>query len=88
MENYLCIIIIMLMKRQDGHDYISSLDNNIGAVARSFAAFGQGTGPIWLDEVGCQGDEASLAFCPIDSTHDCSHFEDAGVECISTLCVA
>ncbi len=76
----------MLMKRQDGgiYNYISYID----AVARSFAAFGQGTGPIWLDEVGCQGDEASLAFCPIDSTHDCSHFEDAGVECISTLYVA
>ncbi len=60
---------------------------HIGAVARTFSFFGQGTGPIWLDEVACQGDEASLAFCPFDSTHDCSHFEDAGVECISTLCV-
>ncbi len=62
--------------------YIIIIISYIGAVARSFAAFGQGTGPIWLDEVGCQGDEASLAFCPIDSTHDCSHFEDAGVECM------
>ena len=48
-----------------------------------FAGFGQGTGSIWLDQVRCVGTEARLASCPANpiGTHDCSHFEDAGVRC-------
>ena len=56
---------------------------SLGAVAVSFAQFGQGTGSIWLDQVSCAGTEATLAACPANpiGTHDCSHFEDAGVRC-------
>ena len=52
-------------------------------MAYSLARFGQGSGPIYLDQVGCTGSEAMLADCranPI-GVHDCSHFEDAGVGC-------
>ena len=47
------------------------------------AGFGQGTGNIWLDQVACVGTEARLADCSANpiGTHDCSHFEDAGVRC-------
>ncbi|KAM6364604.1 scavenger receptor cysteine-rich domain-containing protein DMBT1-like [Pluvialis apricaria] len=47
------------------------------------AAFGQGSGPIWLDEVTCAGTEAALALCRAGSwgSHNCNHGEDASVEC-------
>lgn len=45
------------------------------------AAFGQGTGPIHLDDLMCTGREATLFDCPFAATHNCIHFEDAGVRC-------
>jgi len=54
----------------------------VGAVARSRAFFGQGSGPIQLDNVQCTGNETSLEECQRSLTHNCNHFEDAGVECI------
>ena len=52
------------------------------ATALSFAFFGQGTGPILLDDVHCNGTEDRLVDCPYDpSTLDCVHSEDASVRC-------
>ena len=52
-----------------------------GAIATTV---GQGIGPIYLDEVTCIGNESRLAECQHlgIASHDCSHYEDAGVTCL------
>ncbi|XP_030844637.1 scavenger receptor cysteine-rich protein isoform X9 [Strongylocentrotus purpuratus] len=50
------------------------------------AHFGQGTGPIQLDDVGCTGAEQTIFDCahPAFGVHNCAHYEDAGVVCITS----
>lgn len=49
----------------------------------NWASFGEGTGPIWLDNVRCAGDENTLNECKKYEigNHNCEHREDAGVVC-------
>ncbi|NXJ12298.1 WC11 protein, partial [Odontophorus gujanensis] len=51
--------------------------------ALSEAAFGEGTGPIWLEKVHCKGTELSLWDCPSKPLlgKNCDHKEDAAVDC-------
>ncbi|NXK14915.1 WC11 protein, partial [Herpetotheres cachinnans] len=52
------------------------------------AAFGEGMGPIWLEQVECRGTELSLQDCwaqPGDSGA-CRHKEDAAVRCSGLGC--
>ncbi|CAM5078737.1 unnamed protein product, partial [Natator depressus] len=47
------------------------------------AAFGQGTGPIWVETLNCRGTESSLWDCPAKpwGESNCGHKEDAAVNC-------
>ncbi|TFJ96310.1 Scavenger receptor cysteine-rich type 1 protein M130 [Platysternon megacephalum] len=47
------------------------------------AAFGEGTGPIWVEKVNCRGTESSLWDCPAMpwGESNCDHKEDAAVNC-------
>ncbi|XP_029949271.1 deleted in malignant brain tumors 1 protein-like [Salarias fasciatus] len=47
------------------------------------ARFGQGSGPIWYDNVMCTGSETKLSECRHQGigSHNCGHHEDAGVVC-------
>uniref|UniRef100_A0A4W2GAS0 Antigen WC1.1-like n=1 Tax=Bos indicus x Bos taurus TaxID=30522 RepID=A0A4W2GAS0_BOBOX len=53
----------------------------LDATVSSF--FGRGSGPIWLDEVNCRGEESQVWRCPSWGwrQHNCNHQEDAGVIC-------
>lgn len=47
------------------------------------ATYGQGNGPIWMDGLRCTGRETRVSDCIFNGwgKHDCSHYEDAAVEC-------
>ena len=43
-----------------------------------------GSGPIWLDQLACTGEESGLASCRANQigVHDCTHAEDVGIQCL------
>ena len=49
------------------------------------ATFGEGSGPIWMDDVSCLHGATRLDQCSMNSggfgSHNCDHNEDAGVSC-------
>lgn len=56
--------------------------------AYSSIHFGEGTGPILMDNIDCSGSERSLALCRFRGfgQENCDHSEDAGVECHRWSC--
>nr|XP_055046929.1 deleted in malignant brain tumors 1 protein-like [Misgurnus anguillicaudatus] len=51
--------------------------------AETGAFFGQGSGPVWLDNVRCTGNESAVTNCSSKALgkSTCSHEQDAGVVC-------
>ena len=60
---------------------------DVAPTAYRYARYGQGRGPIYLDNLQCNGDESSLQQCPHRGVgiHDCGHGEDASVSCSSGM---
>ena len=53
---------------------------NTSALLNAF--YNSSSGPIYLDNVQCTGNEESLEFCELSREIDgCTHSEDAGVSC-------
>ena len=69
----------------DAHVVCRELGYKYARAIRSGGA-SVGSGRIWLDEVNCDGNEESLSGCSHGGwgDEDCSHSEDAGVECFNT----
>eukprot|EP00731_Ephydatia_muelleri_P031717 Em0023g224a len=54
---------------------------NTNATAFRMAAFGSGSGPIFLDNLGCHGSETSILSCPYRIQQTCDHSRDVGISC-------
>ena len=56
--------------------------HTLDATALRSAFYGQGSGPIYLDDVSCTGTEDHLLNCDsVGVASFCFHSEDAGVKC-------
>ena len=53
------------------------------AIVKTGSYFGEGSGPIWLDNVNCTGSEQNVTVCGHSEwgVTDCDHSRDAGVIC-------
>uniref|UniRef100_A0A8D2AKL8 SRCR domain-containing protein n=1 Tax=Sciurus vulgaris TaxID=55149 RepID=A0A8D2AKL8_SCIVU len=71
----------------DAHVVCRQLGCGVALEATFSAHFGEGSGPIWLNELNCTGEEAHVWQCPSQGwgQHNCRHKEDAGVICSEFL---
>ena len=69
----------------DGNVVCRMLGYGTATSATSSAFFGEGTGDIILDDVGCDGTESDISQCGHGGylNHNCAHSEDAGVICLA-----
>ena len=74
---------------RDAHVVCRMLGFHHAVEARSGASFGEGTGPVWLSNLGCSGSESNISQCANStsewSEQDCGHDRDVGVVCTGEL---
>ena len=66
---------------QDAQVVCRQLGYDGASAAPRSAAFGPGTGAIWINDIQCTGNEASLSDCRQNTLHYCGHGSDASVVC-------
>ncbi|XP_042579164.1 LOW QUALITY PROTEIN: scavenger receptor cysteine-rich domain-containing group B protein [Cyprinus carpio] len=67
----------------DSNVVCRQLDCGVAVAVGSSSEFGQGSGPILLDNVDCKGGEMQLSQCGNQGwgVHNCYHYEDVAVTC-------
>ncbi|XP_067295814.1 scavenger receptor cysteine-rich domain-containing group B protein [Pseudorasbora parva] len=67
----------------DSNVVCRQLDCGVAVAVGSSSKFGQGSGPILLDNVDCRGGEMDLSQCGNQGwgVHNCYHYEDVAVTC-------
>ena len=72
----------------DAQVVCNELDLGKATAAIYSAFYGHGSGQVWIDDLDCAGTEETIRNC----THrgwgieDCSHYEDASVNCTVGKC--
>uniref|UniRef100_A0A8C0T5A4 SRCR domain-containing protein n=1 Tax=Canis lupus familiaris TaxID=9615 RepID=A0A8C0T5A4_CANLF len=82
-EGMWCTVCDDFGDEKEAHVMCRQLGCGTALSAPGEAHYGQGSGPILLDDVQCSGTELYLGQCSHASwfTHNCGHGEDAGVIC-------
>ncbi|XP_062373429.1 deleted in malignant brain tumors 1 protein-like [Sardina pilchardus] len=73
--------------QQDAEVVCRQLDCGAPVEVLGAAAFGEGEGQVWSEEIQCGGNETQIHLCPTSSTpsHNCSHKHDVGLVCTGRL---